>query len=148
MKQINFEISDYNIHDINTTWWKQIMTLFLREGERFEIRCWREEPEIIAQASGLGILCESQCTDYEVSITGILTDKIIQEILSQPKPEDDDQMTKFFTINIGKNFSSAHYGTEIYIANLTDADVERIHAIISPVKDYLIWWVHDMDHNV
>ncbi len=81
MKTVNFEIIDYKIHNINTTWWKQVMARFLQAGQPFEIRCWREEPEIIAQAARLGSLCDAQCTDYEVSITGILTDATIQEIL-------------------------------------------------------------------
>ena len=40
MKQFGVQMIDKSI---SSQWWKRIMEHFVRVGDRFEIRCWREE---------------------------------------------------------------------------------------------------------
>ena len=147
MKRISLNVIDYGINDINTKWWKQIMSVFLKPGSDFEIRCWKDEKEEIEKALRFGKLNEAEKSKNEISINGNLTEKMIQEILAEPKPNDYDKWIDFFTINIQDNFCSAHYGTEIYIYDLTDRDVEIIKQIILPTHDFFSFGVFDIDKD-
>lgn len=48
-----------------------------------------------------------------------------------------NKLTQFFTINLGENFSSEHYGTEIIIKKLSRLDINEIKKIIKPVESYI-----------
>ena len=96
MRTIAIELTDYRIHEVNTHWWKQILSLFLKPGRSFEIRHWRAEKEIVEKACAYGTISERDSTDFEVSIKGMLTDAIIQEILHADASCPDEQMTEFF----------------------------------------------------
>ena len=139
MKYMTIELINYKIHKVNTSWWKQLMALFLKTGVPFEIRCWREETDILEKACTFGTLSEEKSTAYEVSVTGILTSSIIHQILSDPKPDHDEQMCRYFTINVGEQFCSAHYGKEIYIVNPTDHICHQIQAQFASIKDYFVF---------
>ncbi len=110
---------------INSDWWKELIKHFLRVGDSLEIRCWKEESDEIQQASRYGNLTDD---NYEVSIKGIVSEQFISELLSE-NPTDKsiyNKMTKYFTINVereGIKFCSAHYGTEIYLIDVSDKDV-------------------------
>lgn len=147
MKRISLNVIDYVINNINVNWWKQIMSVFLKPGHNFEIRCWKNEKEVIEKALKYGKLNEAEKSKNEISINGILSEKMIQDILAEPKPDNYDKWTDFFTINIKDNFCSAHYGAEIYIYDLTDHDVEIIKQIISPIQDFFSFGVFDMEKD-
>ena len=110
---------------INSDWWKELIKHFLRVGDSLEIRCWKEESDEIQQASRYGNLTDD---NYEVSIKGIVSEQFISELLSE-NPTDKsiyNKMTKYFTIIVereGIKFCSAHYGTEIYLIDVSDKDV-------------------------
>lgn len=110
---------------INSDWWKELIKYFLRVGDSLEIRCLKEESDEIQQASRYGNLTDD---NYEVSIKGIVSEQFISELLSE-NPTDKsiyNKMTKYFTINVereGIKFCSAHYGTEIYLIDVSDKDV-------------------------
>ena len=143
VQYISIELLDPNIHCVNTVWWKQLMALFMREGVPFEIRCWREETAAIKQALALGTLSEVQSTDYEVSVTGILTRSTIHQILRIPKPADANQMTPFFTINLDGLVQCGHYGTELYLIHPTDAVLQKLRAIFAPIQSYFVFGTFD-----
>ena len=143
MKHITIELIDYNIYEVNTTWWKQLMSLFLQVGVPFEIRCWREQTDVMEEVLTFGNLSEEKSTAYEVSITGILTDAVIDHILHETMPNDDEQMSKFFTINIGENFCSAHYGKEICINDPDDTICCQISSIFDSLQEYFVFSVFD-----
>ena len=102
------------------------MRHFVRAGDSFEIRCWREETSEIKQASLHGV---SAADSYEVSIKGVVTDDLLREWLTE-EPTDKtiyNKMTKYFTIHVENdlcNLWSEHYGTEMAIA--VTAEKERI----------------------
>ena len=102
------------------------MRHFVRAGDSFENRCWREETSEIKQASLHGV---SAADSYEVSIKGVVTDDLLREWLTE-EPTDKtiyNKMTKYFTIHVENdlcNLWSEHYGTEMAIA--VTAEKERI----------------------
>lgn len=102
------------------------MRHFVRAGDSFKIRCWREEISEIENASWYGV---SAADSYEVSIKGVVTDDLLREWLTE-EPTDKtiyNKMTKYFTIHVENdlcNLWSEHYGTEMAIA--VTAEKERI----------------------
>lgn len=118
----------------NNRWWKDLFIHYASMGETFEIRCWDEEIESINLISKFGTVEKSKTTK-EIIITGYITNEFIDLIVKEEMPNDQNiynKMTQFFTINIDKSFSSAHYGTEIYI----DEDEEFAKPILDKVKEY------------
>lgn len=115
-------------------WWKDLFIHYASKGESFEIRCWDEEAESIDLISKFGTVEKSKTTK-EIIITGYMTNEFIDLIVKEEMPKDQsiyNKMTQFFTINIDKAYSSAHYGTEIYI----DEDEEYAKKILDKVKQY------------
>lgn len=118
----------------NNRWWKDLFIHYASMGETFEIRCWDEEIESINLISKFGTVEKSKTTK-EIIITGYITNEFIDLIVKEEMPKDQNiynKMTQFFTINIDKSFSSAHYGTEIYI----DEDEKFAKTILDKVKEY------------
>ena len=112
MKQFSVQMMD---NSVTSQWWKKIMEHFVRVGDTFEIRCWREEVAEIEQASLYGTTIDSK---YEVSIKGVMTNDLLKKLLTE-EPTDKsiyNKMTKYFTIHVGNDLCdiwSEHYGTEM-----------------------------------
>lgn len=118
----------------NNEWWKKLFIHYASMGEKFEIRCWDEEIESINLISKFGTVEKSKTTK-EIIISGYITNEFIDLIIKEEMPSDQNiynKMTQFFTINIDKTFSSAHYGTEIYV----DKDEEYAKKILDEVKQH------------
>lgn len=75
MKQFGVQMID---HSISSQWWKKIMEHFVRVGDAFEIRCWREEVAEIREASLYGTAVGDK---YEVSIKGTITKELLEKLL-------------------------------------------------------------------
>ena len=114
MSRIQVQMID---HSVSSDWWRKLIQHFVRTGDDLEIRCWKEETVEIQQASLYGKPSED---GSEVSIKGRVTAKLLSELLAE-EPADKsiyNKMTKYFTIHVKNelcDFSSAHYGTEMYI---------------------------------
>ncbi len=113
-------------HSASSQWWKKIMGHFVRAGDTFEIRCWKEETDEIAEASLYGTAEEDHC---EVSVKGTVTKELLEKLLTE-EPADKtiyNKMTKYFTIHVKNGLCdiwSEHYGTEMVIDIMSDADIE------------------------
>ena len=113
------------------------MRHFARAGDSFEIRCWREETSEIKQASLHGV---SAADSYEVSIKGVVTDGLLKEWLTE-EPADKtiyNKMTKYFTIHVENdlcNLWSEHYGTEMVIDVISDADIEFFEQVMKQYSE-------------
>ena len=100
MKRFGIQMID---HSVSSDWWKTIIKHFFKVGDNFEIRCWKEEIEEILQAQHYGTATDE---GNETSIKGVLTDKLLLELMTD-NPTDKDiynKMTKYFTINVKMNF--------------------------------------------
>ena len=102
------------------------MEHFIRVGDTFEIRCWREETAEIREASLYGTAIDDK---YEVSIKGMVTKEMLEKLLTE-EPTDKsiyNKMTKYFAIHVANDLCdiwSEHYGTEMVIDIIADADIE------------------------
>lgn len=130
MKQFGVQMIDKSI---SSQWWKKIMEHFVRVGDIFEIRCWREEVDEIREASLYGIAVEDK---YEVSVKGIVTEELLEKLLTE-EPTDKsiyNKMTKYFTIHVENalcDIWSEHYGTEMVISIMADVDMEFFEQVMS-----------------
>ena len=108
------------------------MEHFVRVGDTFEIRCWREEVAEIEQASLYGTTIDSK---YEVSIKGVMTNNLLKKLLTE-EPTDKsiyNKMTKYFTIHVKNDLCdiwSEHYGTEMVIDIIADTDIEFFEEVM------------------
>lgn len=130
MKTIQVQMLDRNV---SSDWWKKIIQHFVKQGDEFEIRCWNEEYEEIKKALSYGHLSQDG-SDTETSIKGIVSEDMIKELLTMPKPVDKtiyNKMTDFFTFHIENKICSAHYGTEMYLFNMHNDGVEAFKKIMS-----------------
>lgn len=121
----------------SSDWWRKVVKYFVNVGDAFEIRCWKEEVDEIRQASLYGNPTEDK---NEVSIKGVVTAELLTEFLSD-NPSDKsiyNKMTKYFTINVENDkcfFCSAHYGTEMYLEKVSDADISFFESVVKQYDD-------------
>lgn len=122
MKQFVVQMIDYSI---SSQWWRTIIRHFIKEGDAFEIRSWKEEADEIMEASLYGTATKD---GYEVSIKGRITKTLLEKLLTD-EPSDKNiynKMTKYFTIHIKNDLCdiwSEHYGTEMVIDIVNDSDI-------------------------
>ena len=134
MKNIFFEVLDY---EIGKVFWKEMLLLFLKKDETFEIRHWRDDESTVNKALSYGIISTEQSTEYEISVTGNLNENNVARFKEMKIPYNEEEITEFFTINIGKSFSSSHYGKEIYLSNISDELYIKVMNLIEPFKEGL-----------
>lgn len=130
MKTIQVQMLNNNI---SSYWWKEIIRHFAKPGDEFEIRCWNEEKEEIKIALAYGYIFKRD--KFETSIKGIVSQAMLKDLLSMPEPNDKtiyNKMTIFFTINIKYKLCSEHYGTELYLYNVSNNDLEAFIKIMTP----------------
>lgn len=129
MKKFGVQMID---HSVSSQWWKQIMKHFVSAGDRFEIRCWREETAEIGEASQYGTVMDDR---YEVSIKGTVTKELLETWLTE-EPADKsvyNKMTRYFTIHVENarcDIWSEHYGTELVIDIIADADIDFFERVM------------------
>lgn len=138
MNYFYLHVNDETIYDINVLWWDKLILKYLNKNNNFEIRCWNKEQKEIKEALYFGKINKTnQIKKYETSIIGTTTNSFKEYILNHKKINKTNQLTQFFTINLGKNFSSEHYGNQINIRNLSELDIIEIKTIIEPIESYI-----------
>ena len=136
MKQFVVQMID---NSISSQWWKKIMEYFVREGDTFDIRCWREETAEIERVSLYGTAVDDK---YEVSIKGVITKDLLKKLLAE-EPADKsiyNKMTEYFTIHVKNDLCdiwSEHYGTEMVIEIIADRDINFFEQIIGQYPESL-----------
>lgn len=129
MKQFSVQMIDTSI---SSHWWKEIIEHFIRVGDIYDIRCWREETAEIEQASLYGTAVDDK---FEVSIKGTVTKELLEKLLTE-EPTDKsiyNKMTKYFTIHVRNDLCdiwSEHYGTEMVINIISDTDIEFFEQVM------------------
>ena len=136
MKVLSIELIDNAVCSADPDWWKRLMSLFLKPGLACEIRCWREEQEAAEKALSYGVRAEENCTRFEVSIRGTLTQSAIHDILNANKPREADRMTEFFTIAVENVVSCEHFGKEIYVFDPAEEVCGQVSAILTPIRQF------------
>ncbi|WP_455257160.1 hypothetical protein [Peptoniphilus asaccharolyticus] len=113
MKAIPFDYWKYDTNEV----YKSIIKPYLLCSSKFEIRCFADEEYAISQALYFGKI-KNEKSEFETVIIGDVSKEFIEFILNLPKPIQTDntynKMVPFFSIFLDSNFSSEHYGTELY----------------------------------
>lgn len=105
---------------------------FVKVGDTFEIRCWREEAAEIEEVSLYGTAAADR---YEVSVKGSVTEELLEKILTEAPANKSiyNKMTKYFTIHVRNDLCdiwSEHYGTEMIIDIILDVDIEFFEQVM------------------
>lgn len=119
-------------------WWKELFCLYARSGEYFEIHCWSDEAAELELAKRYGSTACYSMPDIKI-VHGIMTDELIRFFLQEEKPADCrcyNKMVPFFTVRIGRTYSSEKYGTEILVTSKGSSEEESIGKIISNIADH------------
>ena len=129
MKQFFVQMID---NSMSSQWWKEIIEHFVKAGDTFEIRCWWEEAAEIGEASLYGTVVAD---GYEVSVKGSVTEELLGKLLTEAPADKSiyNKMTKYFTIHVRNNLCdiwSEHYGTEMVIDIISDADTEFFELVM------------------
>lgn len=117
-------------------WWKALVRHFTVPGDAMEIRCWKEQPEIVSQAARYGAPEED---GYEVSVHGTVSREFLAELLAEEPvfADGDHKQTKYFTVNIERPdclFSSSHYGTQLYVRGPAE-ELDFLAKTLAPYGD-------------
>ena len=129
MKQFAIQMTD---NSISSQWWKRIIEHFVKVGDTFEIRCWKEETAEIEEASLYGAAFNDK---YEVSVKGTVRKELLEKLLAE-EPADKsvyNKMTKYFTIHVKNDLCdiwSQHYGTEMTIDITAHKDIEFFEGVM------------------
>lgn len=75
---------------------------------------------------------------------------MIKEFLTLPEPMDKvvyNKMTEFFTILVENKIFSEHYGTELYLFNVHDDEVEVFKKIMTPYWEKFSISIEEQSRN-
>lgn len=109
------EISDHENKQIleDYSWWPELVKKIASKADKFEIRCWPDEPEAIATGQRFGRQIENKRTT-EAVFKGPITEAFLQHICRDYL--DEAGALKWFTLNLYRGeeglFHSGHYGSE------------------------------------
>ncbi len=117
MKYIAVQLLDGTL---SNDWWKQLVLHYCKEHAQLEIRMWNEETREIQNAMRYG---SASIEGNETCVRGTVTAAFLQELAEEQCPADREiyhKMTQYFTVRVTEGetvFESAHYGTELYLAD-------------------------------
>lgn len=138
MKKYNLHFEIYNsIH----SFWIPLMKHFFKNGNNLRVDCWNSERDAINR-----LLRYAKSIDIESNkaMTILLMD-IKEEVLEDifANPFDTEGKVFWFSMFIMNGeeiiFSSEHHGTEFYIENITENDIEFIRSIVPIDSDLHLW---------
>lgn len=125
------------------SWWIELVRKIAPQADKFEIRCWPDEPEAIATGQQFGEQKENTETN-ELVFQGPISEAFLKHVCTDGF--DKNGGLKWFTINFYQGeeilFHTGHYGTEPYIFLKTEEEVRKIeewsrkHPIIIRVDVY------------
>ena len=119
-------------------WWNNLIPLYAREGEPFEIHCWYDETDLIHLAEQHGVKVRSSIPEVTV-VSGKVTQELLDLLISGKKPEDTsgyNKMTPFYTVRIGDNFSSEQYGTAVYLTCDSAEQYQQVDTLLQDMKHH------------
>lgn len=108
-------------------YWEEMVSKLCETATDFEIRCWSDEMPAIESGKKFGKQVENRET-LELVFQGRITPGFISELLVNCLTEAGH--LKWFTLNLMKGdrmiFHSGHYGTEPYLSDISDAEIDKI----------------------
>lgn len=111
------------------SWWLVAVRHISAHATSFEIRCWPDEPEAIETGRRFGTQVENTETQ-ELVFKGQMTEEFQRLLFTRYLCSD---CLQWFTLNLYRGetmlFSSEHYGSEMYLHNLTEEQLPRLRAL-------------------
>lgn len=140
MANLDIFLIDYEIYKKNPNWRLEIIEIFLKPGIKFKLSLDKEQKNILqkltANVNDLKIIYEKNL----IYLEGIINTEMIKDFESSYKIVNGggiDYYSPFMSLEIGENYSSAHKGSEIYLTNLREDELEKIYDITNPLNQYL-----------
>lgn len=114
-------------------WWRELLRIYAKPGEYFEIHCWSDEKNEFMLAEEFGEPACYSLPDMKI-VYGTMTERMISYLLYGRKPVNSqcyNKMVPFYTIRVGNHFSSEKYGTEMILKSRSLQEKELIAKILS-----------------
>lgn len=113
---VPFELTAFDCSEKDNMKWIELISVYLKTAEVFEIHCWNEETEWVELALQHGTLKDDDWKHGKI-VAGEVTPQFSDMLLGQSKPADTafgHKITPFFNVFLDDKFQSCHYGTENY----------------------------------
>ncbi len=131
---------DYEIYKANPNWWLEIIEIFLKPGIKFKASFEKEQVNMLEKITSYENNLKISDEKNLLRVEGITNKKMIRDFKAIYKVVSGggiDYYSPFNGIEIGEGYSSAHHGSELYLSNLSEDELEKIYKIINPLDQYL-----------
>lgn len=117
----------------NYDYWTPLIDYFLAKSDTFELHCWNVEIDTIEEIKKLhldaiDIVIEEKITIIKGKNSPILSNYLLENNLNYAGE------FKWFTVNLDvgivRVFHSGHWGTEFFVPNVMEEDIEYIKNVI------------------
>ncbi|MDQ1144053.1 hypothetical protein QE429_000880 [Bacillus sp. SORGH_AS 510] len=112
-------------------YWVHLIKYFLLKSDTIEVHCWNEEIDTIDEIKKLNSFEMFQ--EENITVFKGMKTSIISAYLSNDNINNIGEF-KWFTVNLDKGtvpvFHSGHWGTEFFVPNAMEKDVELIKNVI------------------
>lgn len=139
MANLDIFLIDYEIYKANPKWWLEIFDIFLKSGLRFKASFERNRTYILDILSNYDNDLKITIEKNIIYLEGIFNRKMINYFKANYKVVNGvgiDYYSPFLTLEIGKNYCSAHYGNELYLTDLSMDEFDKAMKIINPLREY------------
>lgn len=140
MTNLDIFLIDYEIFKANPNWWLEITDIFLKPGIKFKLSLEKEDNNILEKFFKYYNDFEINTEKYLINVEGIINDEMIRDFKASYKLKNSDGIdyySPFISLEIGENYCSAHNGSELYLTNISEDDLEKNYKIINPLDKYL-----------
>ena len=138
MSNLDIFLIDYEIYKKNPNWWLEIIEIFLKPGIKFKLSLEKEQKNILQKIRTYGNDLKISYEKNLIYLEGILNREMIKDFEVSYKVVncgDIDYYSRFFTLEIGKNYFSAHYGREVYLTSLSEVELGDVLKVLNPLRE-------------
>lgn len=138
MSNLDIFLIDYEIYKKNPNWWLEIIEIFLKPGIKFKLSLEKEQKNILQKIRTYGNDLKISYEKNLIYLEGILNREMIKDFEVSYKVVncgDIDYYSRFFTLEIGKNYFSAHKGSELYLTNLSEVELGDVLKVLNPLRE-------------
>ena len=140
MANLDIFLIDYEIYKANLNWWLEIIEIFLKPGLKFRLSLEQEQQNILEKIYKYNNDFQINTEKCLIIVEGIINKEMIGEFKASYEVVnggDIDYYSPFISFEIGGHYSSAHYGSELYLTKLSEDEFKKIYKIINPLAQYL-----------
>lgn len=139
MANLDIFLIDYEIYKANPNWWLEIIEIFLIPGLKFKESFEKEQNNILELLTEYGNDLKISDEKNLIYLEGIINTEMIRDFKASYKVKEGDGIdyyNPFFSLEIGENYCSAHYGREVYLANLSEVELGDVWKVLNPLREF------------